>query len=105
MPEVITPEAPDLAARVRAGNRSAIQTVVETYLAQILRAARGAGLDPQQAEEVTQATFTTFIEGGAPLRGAVQRADVAFRHPVQEDRRGAPRVAARAVDGRDRRGL
>ena len=69
MPEVITPEAPDLAARVRAGNRSAIQTVVETYLAQILRAARGAGLDPQQAEDVTQATFTTFIEGAPRFEG------------------------------------
>ena len=47
MPEIITPEDPDLATQVRAGNRSAIQTVVETYLSQILRAARGAGLDPQ----------------------------------------------------------
>ena len=26
------------------------------------RVARGAGLDPQQAEDVTQATFTTVIE-------------------------------------------
>ncbi len=69
MPEVITPEAPDLAAQVRAGDRSAIQTVVETYLAQILRAARGAGLDPHQAEDVTQATFTTFIETAPRFEG------------------------------------
>ena len=69
MPEVITPEDPDLAAQVRAGNRSAIQTVVETYLAQILRAARGAGLDPQRAEDVTQATFTTFIEAAPRFEG------------------------------------
>ena len=62
MAEIVTPGDPCLAAQVRAGNRTAIQTVVETYLAQILRAARGAGLDPQQAEDVTQATFTTFIE-------------------------------------------
>ena len=59
----------DLAAQVRAGNRTAIQTVVETYLAQILRAARGAGLDPQQAEDVTQATFTTFIEAAPRFEG------------------------------------
>ena len=58
-----------LAAQVRAGNRTAIQTVVETYLAQILRAARGAGLDPQQAEDVTQATFTTFIEAAPRFEG------------------------------------
>ena len=60
---------PGLAAQVRAGNRTAIQTVVETYLAQILRAARGAGLDPQQAEDVTQATFTTFIETAPRFEG------------------------------------
>ena len=64
-----TPEDPELAAQVRTGNRSAIQTVVETYLAQILRAARGAGLDPQQAEDVTQATFTTFIEAAPRFEG------------------------------------
>ena len=50
-------------------NRTAIQTVVETYLAQILRAARGAGLDPQRAEDVTQATFTTFIETAPRFEG------------------------------------
>ena len=64
-----TPEDPDLAAQVRAGHRPAIQTVVETYLTQILRAARGAGLDPQQAEDVTQATFTTFIEAAPRFEG------------------------------------
>ena len=69
MAEVITPEDPDLAAQVRAGDCTAIQTVVETYLTQILRAARGAGLDPQQAEDVTQATFTTFIEVAPRFEG------------------------------------
>ena len=39
------------------------------YLAQILRAARGAGLDPQQAEDVTQATFTTFVEVAPRFEG------------------------------------
>ena len=86
------PEDPDLAAQIRAGHRRAIQTVVETYLAQILRAARGAGLDPQLAEDVTQATFTTFIE-------AVPRPDVALRYPLQEDRRSTPRAPARLSDG------
>ena len=57
------------AARIQAGDGNAIQTVVETYLGQILRAARGAGLDPQRAEEVTQATFTTFIEKAEQFEG------------------------------------
>ena len=53
---------PELPARIRAGDRAAIQSVVESYLGQILRGARGAGLSAQQAEDVTQATFATFIE-------------------------------------------
>ena len=69
MADIVTPENPGLAAQVRAGNRTAIETVVETYLAQILRTARGAGLDPQQAEDVTQATFTTFIEVAPRFEG------------------------------------
>ena len=59
----------EIPARIRAGDRNAIQTVVETYLGQILRAARGAGLDPQCAEEVTQATFATFIEKAEQFEG------------------------------------
>ena len=69
MAKIVTPEDPGLAVQVRAGNHTAIQAVVETYLAQILRAARGAGLDPQQAEDVTQATFTTFIEAAPRFEG------------------------------------
>ncbi len=60
---------PQFAARVRAGEPAALQTVVHTYLGQILRAARGAGLDPQRAEDVTQATFATFIEKAAQFEG------------------------------------
>ena len=62
-------EDPDLPARVRASEPAAMKIVVETYLSQILRAARGAGLDPQQAEDVTQATFTTFIEAASRFEG------------------------------------
>ena len=64
-----TPEDPDLAARVRASDPAALQNVVETYLSPDLRAARGAGLDPPQAEDVTQATFTTFIEAAPRFAG------------------------------------
>ncbi len=60
---------PDSQALIRAGDRDAIQTVVRAYLSQILRAARGAGLDAQQAEDVTQTTFATFIESAHRFEG------------------------------------
>ena len=60
---------PGFAERIRAGDPSAIETVVHTYLPQILRAARGAGLDPDRAEEVTHATFATFIERASQFEG------------------------------------
>lgn len=65
----IGPEAPDIAARIRASDPVALQTVVETYLPQIFRAARGSGLDQQAAEDVTQATFTTFLEAAPRFEG------------------------------------
>ena len=55
-------EGGDFVARVRAGDRETLEAVIHAYLGQILRAARGAGLSPERAEDVTQATFATFIE-------------------------------------------
>ncbi len=60
---------PLLPERIRAGEPGAIREVVEAYLEQILRAARGAGLDAQHAEDVTQATFATFIEKASQFEG------------------------------------
>lgn len=62
-------DRPDLAERIRARDREALQVVVETYLPQILRAARGAGLKPQEAEDVAQNTFTTFVESAERFEG------------------------------------
>ncbi len=62
-------EGPEFAARIRARDSQALEAVVHAYLSQILRAARGAGLNPQQAEEVTQATFVTFIETAPRFEG------------------------------------
>ena len=59
---------PQFPAPIRAGDRDAIQTVVRVHPSQILRAARGAGLDAQ-AEDVTQATFATFIESAHRFEG------------------------------------
>ena len=47
---------------LRTRDEAALQGLVEEYLPQILRAARGAGLNPQNAEDVCQSTFVTFIE-------------------------------------------
>ena len=58
-----------LPERIRAGDPDALRAVVGAYLAQVLRAARGAGLTPEQAEDVTQATFTTFIEKASQFEG------------------------------------
>ena len=52
----------DLAAAVRERDPAALRGIVEDYLPQVLRAARGAGLSPQDAEDVTQETFITFLE-------------------------------------------
>ncbi len=62
-------EDAEFAARIRAGDREAIQAVVHAYLGQILRAARAAGLGPERAEDVTQATFATFIEAAPRFEG------------------------------------
>ena len=62
-------ERAEFASRIRSSDPAAIRLVVEAYLGHILRAARGAGLDPGQAEEVTQATFTTFIETAPRFEG------------------------------------
>ncbi len=60
---------PKFAVRIRARDPEALQAVVQAYLGQILRAARGAGLDASRAEDVTQATFATFIEKAQEFEG------------------------------------
>ena len=65
----ISMDDPQLAARIRERDPEALQAVTQAYLAQIFRSARGAGLNSEYAEEVTQATFTTFIEKAAGFEG------------------------------------
>ena len=69
MTQALDLAGPGLPELVRSRDRLAIQTVVQTYLDQVLRAARGAGLSEQEAEDVTQATFTTFIERVSEFEG------------------------------------
>jgi RNA polymerase sigma-70 factor (ECF subfamily) len=60
---------PQFADQIRSRNPEALQAVVKAYLTQILRAARGAGLDETAAEDVTQSTFMTFIEKAPDFDG------------------------------------
>ncbi len=57
-------DPPDLAARIRGRDPAAIREVVHAYLPQILRAAAGAGLGGQLAEDVAQSTLLIFLETG-----------------------------------------
>ena len=60
---------PGFAAQIRERDVQALEEVVRRYLAQILRAAHGAGLPPQLAEDVAQDTFVTFIETAHRFEG------------------------------------
>lgn len=82
---------PDLAGRIRNLDRGALATVVDAYLDQVVRAARGAGLDQQQAEEVAQNTFATFIETAPRFEGRSHVRTWVFGilyRKIQEARRG-----------------
>ena len=65
-------ESPGLARRIREREPEALQAVADAYLGQVFRAARGAGLNPQMAEDVTQTTFVTFIETASRFEGRSQ---------------------------------
>ena len=49
-----------------------IEAAVELYFLQIFRAARGAGLDDTEAEEITQETFATLLERADDFEGRSQ---------------------------------
>jgi RNA polymerase sigma-70 factor (ECF subfamily) len=57
------------AKRLREGDRRVIEAVIDAYMGQIYRAALGAGLDETRAEDVTQATFVTFLEKAGGFDG------------------------------------
>jgi len=53
---------PDFLALLKARNPATLRRLVHQYMPQLLRAARGAGLTTQNAEDVTQNVFLTFLE-------------------------------------------
>lgn len=98
--EIGATDPPDLAERVRRRDRSAIAAVVHAYLPQVIRAARGAGLDAQEAEDVAQSTFLSFVETAPRFEGRSRVRTwlfgILFRK-ISEARR----VARRAFDTED----
>lgn len=62
-------DAPDFLDRIRRRDSEAIARVAHAYLGQLVRAARGAGLDAGRSEDVAQATFVTFIERSSAFEG------------------------------------
>ena len=85
---------PDLAARIRRQDRVALEAVIDAYLAQVVRAARGAGLSQHQAEEVAQNTFTAFLETAPRFEGRSHIRTWIFGilyRKIQEARRGFAR--------------
>jgi len=53
---------PPFVERLRARDPEALRAVVHEYLPQCVRAARGAGLGPEEAEDVAQTALVTFLE-------------------------------------------
>jgi RNA polymerase sigma-70 factor (ECF subfamily) len=60
---------PHFVARLQKSDPDALRVVARTYLQQVFRSARASGLDTHQAEEVTQETFTTFIQKVSSFEG------------------------------------
>jgi len=58
-------DRPEFLDRVRSRDPEAVAAVVQTYMGQLMRAARAAGLDAARAEDAVQATFVTLIERSA----------------------------------------
>jgi RNA polymerase sigma-70 factor (ECF subfamily) len=53
---------PEFLSRLKGRDPDALHAVVHAYLEQILRAARGAGLNREAAEDTAQDTFSTFLQ-------------------------------------------
>lgn len=62
-------EGSQLLETLQGGHPEALADLVQTYLRQVLRAAQVASLDPDLAQDLTQATFATFIEKANQFEG------------------------------------
>lgn len=83
-----------LVARIREREPAALEAVVSEYLPQIVRAARGAGLRKEEAEDTAHATFVTFLEKAGTFEGRSHVRTFLFGilfHKIMEVRRMAAR--------------
>jgi RNA polymerase sigma-70 factor (ECF subfamily) len=90
----MTIETPELANGIRRGDPEAQRLVVESYLPQVLRASRAAGLDPATAEDVAQSTFLTFFQKAGSFEGRSKVRTWLFGilyHKIREARRAGLR--------------
>ncbi len=81
-------------SRLRAGDENTLQRLIKTYLPQVYRAARGAGLNVQNAEDVAQNTFLTFMDKIPEFEGRSHIRTWLFGilyRKISEMRRGAQR--------------
>ena len=62
-------EDPQFVERIRRSDADALRNVVDSYLPHILNTARASGLTPERAQDVTQATFATFLERASEFEG------------------------------------
>lgn len=56
-------------ARLRSRDPETMEAIVRDYLPQVVRAARAAGLQPHECDDVAQATFITFLEKADTFEG------------------------------------
>lgn len=59
----------ELLAKIRTRDPETLESIVRTYLPQLLRAARATGLSTPEAEDIAQSTFITFLEKAAGFEG------------------------------------
>jgi len=94
---------PDFLTRLQDRDAATLRRLVHQYMPQILRAARGAGLNPQNAEDVTQNVFLTFLEKIETFEGRSHVRTWLFGilyRKISEARRSAQKEgAAEDIDG------
>lgn len=89
-----TYNAPKFLTLLKSRDEIAMQEFMTAHLPQIFRAARGSGLNEQNAEDVTQNTFITFMEKIGEFEGRSNVRTWLFGilyHKISETRRFAQR--------------
>ena len=85
---------PDLIANLRRRDPAVLQAVVGEHARKLYRAARGMGLSNDQAEDLTQDVFVTFLSTLDRFEGRSQVSTWLFgilHHKMQEQRRASAR--------------